>query len=75
MDGNGKRTIAEILADDKVIDRAMGDAVMEALRRHKLLGNPVAEWRDGRVVWIAPEDIQIDDARAASTPNEFPPAE
>ena len=32
-------------------------AVREALLRHKQTGNPVAIWRDGRVVWIEPEDI------------------
>jgi hypothetical protein len=64
----GKRTIAEIFDDDEAIDRALADAVRNALRRHKLLGNPVAGWRDGRVVWIAPEDIQIDDATYGSDP-------
>lgn len=33
------------------------EAVQEALRRHKLAGNPVAVWRDARVEWIQPEDI------------------
>jgi len=27
-------------------------AVAEALELHRSLGNPVAEWRDGRVVWV-----------------------
>jgi hypothetical protein len=35
--------------------------VRNALRMHKLLGNPVCEWRDGKVVWIQPEDIVIPD--------------
>ena len=34
--------------------------VQDALRRHKQAGNPVAVWRDGQVVWIAPEDIPVD---------------
>ena len=25
------------------------------------LGNPMATWRDGQVVWVRPEDINIDD--------------
>lgn len=37
--------------------KAMTEAVREALLRHKLLGNPVAVWRDGRVVWLRPEEI------------------
>lgn len=60
LEGNGKRPIAEIIADDDVITQALRRGVRDALRRHKLLGNPVAEWRDGRVVWIAPEDIPVE---------------
>ena len=37
--------------------KAMREAVREALLRHKRLGNPVAVWHEGRVVWLAPEDI------------------
>ena len=39
----------------KVFQRAVNDA----LRMHKRLGNPIAAWRDGRVVIIAPEDINV----------------
>jgi hypothetical protein len=31
--------------------------VGEALLDHKRAGNPVPEWRDGKVRWVAPEDI------------------
>jgi hypothetical protein len=27
------------------------------LRDHKLAGNPVVVWRNGRVEWISPEEI------------------
>jgi hypothetical protein len=37
--------------------KALTEAVREALLRHKRLGNPVAVWRDGRVVWLPPEEI------------------
>ncbi|MBI4493233.1 MAG: hypothetical protein HY690_10630 [Chloroflexi bacterium] len=37
--------------------KAMREAVREALLRHKRLGNPVAVWQDGRVVWLSPEEI------------------
>jgi len=37
--------------------RALTEAVRYALLRHKLLGNSVAVWRDGGVVWLRPEDI------------------
>jgi len=40
--------------------QAMTEAVREALLRHKRLGNPVAVWREGRVVWLEPEEIPGD---------------
>jgi hypothetical protein len=43
------------------IDRALEEAVREALRQHKRAGNPIAEWRDGKVHWIKPEDIEVPD--------------
>lgn len=42
------------------IDEAIAKGVREARRIHKLLGNPVAEWRDGKVVIVQPEDIELD---------------
>ena len=46
------------------IQRALDQGGREALRRHKQAGNPVATWRDGAVVWVAPEDILIDEPPA-----------
>lgn len=42
------------------IQQALGEAVREAILRHKREGNPVAVWRDGKVVWIEPRDIPVD---------------
>ena len=44
------------------IQQAMKQAVREALIRHKQAGNPVATWRDGRVVWIPPEEIPVEES-------------
>jgi hypothetical protein len=56
--GNG-RSIARTLADTALIERTLGKAVREALLRHKRAGNPVASWRNGKAVWIQPEDIDV----------------
>lgn len=48
-----------ILSDSDRIERAVQRAVQEALRMHKRAGNPVAVWRDGQVVWLAPEEIPV----------------
>jgi len=45
----------------EAIRLAFARAVRDALRRHKLAGNPVAVSENGRVVWISPEDIKIDE--------------
>jgi predicted ABC-type ATPase len=41
----------------KVLEAA-GVAVKEALRDHKRAGNSIAAWRDGRVVWVPPDEIE-----------------
>ena len=53
-------TPIERVEDLPRILKAMTEAVREALRRHKRLGNPVAVWREGRVVWLRPEEIPGD---------------
>lgn len=50
-------TPAERVDDIPRTLRALRTAVREALRVHKLAGNPVAIWRDARVEWIQPRDI------------------
>jgi hypothetical protein len=52
---------SERVRDSKLIERAIRRAVREALLRHKPAGNPISVWRDGQVVWIAPEDIPVGD--------------
>ncbi|HVZ31771.1 MAG TPA: hypothetical protein VG963_05055 [Polyangiaceae bacterium] len=61
----GNRTKAELeaesAADEELHDRiveAAGRAIQEAVRDHKRAGNPIAEWRDGRVVLVPPEQIE-----------------
>jgi hypothetical protein len=49
--------VADELLQDRIVD-AIGDAVQEAIRDHKRAGNPVAEWRDGRVVLVPPDQIE-----------------
>jgi hypothetical protein len=51
-------TLRQMLAD---ADAAIRESVREALLMHKRLGNPVASWENGRVVWIPADQISIDD--------------
>jgi hypothetical protein len=41
------------------INKAYQRAVREALLKHKQAGNPVAVVRDGKVILIQPEDINV----------------
>jgi hypothetical protein len=50
---------ADRLEDLRRILEAMNEAVREALLRHKQAGHSVAVWRNGRVEWVAPEDIPV----------------
>lgn len=57
---NRKPTITELFEDGRAIDEALLEAARDARRLHKALGNPMATWKDGRVVWVQPEDIEVD---------------
>lgn len=54
-------TLDELFEDGRAIDQALLEAARDARRFHKAIGNPMATWRDGRVVWVQPEDIRVDD--------------
>jgi hypothetical protein len=43
----------------KDIERVLQRAVHDALRMHKRLGNPIATWKDGKVVIVPPEKIVV----------------
>jgi hypothetical protein len=52
---------AEAATDEALQDQivaAAGRAIREAVSDHKRAGNPIAEWRDGRVVLVPPEQIE-----------------
>jgi hypothetical protein len=54
-------TPTERAGDLERIERALRAAVRDALQRHKRDGDPVAVWREGRVVWLSPDQIPIAD--------------
>lgn len=56
-----ERQDAEFLAEAEAVEAAVQQAVKDALRMHKRAGNPVAGWKDGRVVWVPAEQIDLED--------------
>ena len=45
------------LRDEESLYEGICESVRSALLDHKRAGNPVAAWRDGRVVIVPPEEI------------------
>ncbi len=43
---------------DRIMD-ALRQAAREAHQRHKALGHPIVIWRDGKVVLVPPEEIEV----------------
>lgn len=56
-----ERDFDKLFNDREGMERALAKAVRQALLQHKRAGNPVATWRDGKVAWIPPEEIEIPD--------------
>lgn len=52
-----EKDIDRIFAEGTLIDQALNKAVREAVLQHKRAGNPVAAWRDGKTVWLKPEEV------------------
>ena len=59
-------TVTEWFDEGTAIDQALREAARDARRFHKAIGNPMATWRDGKVVWVQPEDIVVDTPAEAS---------
>lgn len=51
--------IDEALADSDKITKALQAGVREALIRHKQAGNPIVVMKDGQMVWLKPDEIQV----------------
>ena len=47
--------------DREGMEAAMWRGIRDALLRHKRLGESIAVWRDGRVVIVPPEEIEVDE--------------
>jgi len=52
------KDVGLIMKEGKLVDAALTAGVREALVRHVQAGLPVVEWRDGRCVWITPDEIK-----------------
>ncbi len=53
-----KGKLAEIPLEVRA-EEALKKAVAETIADHKRSGDPIAVWRDGKVVWIAADEIVL----------------
>ena len=51
--------ISKIMNNPKKVREIIQSGINDALRKHKLAGNPVCGWKNGKVFWVQPEDIVI----------------
>ncbi|HVT81452.1 MAG TPA: hypothetical protein VHM90_12430 [Phycisphaerae bacterium] len=57
---NGEQDVRKLLDEGAVLNAAKR-GVQRELKIHKALGNPVAAFREGKIVLIPPDEIQIDE--------------
>ena len=59
MSTNIRLTERLFIDHGKDIEKVLQRGVNHALLMHKRLGNPIATWKDGKVVIVPPEEIVI----------------
>ncbi len=60
MSHKNEVNIPKILQNQDQVVQAIQIGIKHALLKHKQAGNPVCEWKNGKVVWISPENIPVD---------------
>ena len=57
MENNQEDNIEKVLYDTDRLTKILQAGIKDALLKHKQANNPICEWRNGKVVWIPPEEI------------------
>ncbi len=72
MSREPSKDIASIIEEGSAIDRAIVAARRRVIRRHRQAGVPLVIWRDGKVVEVPPEsvDLPVDDSESAELDRE-----
>ena len=50
--------VSAIFFDDEFIEDALNAAVRDSVQLHKEKGRPLVVRRDGKIVWISPEEAE-----------------
>ena len=60
MKTEAQKDVHRIFVEDgELIDKALQQGVRDAMLRHKRDGLPMVIYRDGKAVWIKPEDLNL----------------
>lgn len=51
--------LKSLMLETDLVEHAIHRAAVRAIDRHKRLGQPIVVWREGKVVWIPAEEIEI----------------
>jgi len=51
--------VAQVIRDGFLVDQAIMAARRRVIRRHRQLGVPLAVWKDGHVVELAPDSREV----------------
>jgi hypothetical protein len=54
---NRNDNIEKILNNTEQLTKILQAGIKDALLKHKQAGNPICEWKNGKVVWVPPEEI------------------
>ena len=65
--------ISAIFLDDRLIEDALNTAVRDAVQLHKEKGLPLVVWRNGKILWISPEEAERDMAQSGPRGSENSP--
>jgi hypothetical protein len=56
----GGKDIDRIFVEGVLVDRAVRDAVREAIRQHRQARQPMAVWEGGKVVWVDAAELEAE---------------
>ncbi len=69
MKTESRKSISDLIRDNDLIQNALTQAIQDTVREHKLLGQPIVIWRDGKVVWVPPKKLNWKKTRRESDRN------
>jgi hypothetical protein len=68
MNPPAAQNVESILRDGNAIDRAIVATHRRVILRHRQLSIPLAIWRDGKVIEVAPESVELPPGSDRSAP-------